>query len=67
MTQLQKTGGIMQELDQEKGTVDAESIEEVERKITYADVLSKVVTNTVGTNSNPKSTDKKQNYGNECF
>ena len=32
----------------------------MERKKAYVEVLSKVVTNTVGTNSNPKNTDKKQ-------
>ena len=34
MTQLQKTGGITEELDQEKVTVDVESIKGVERKRT---------------------------------
>ena len=60
MTQLQKTGGITEELDQEKVAVDVESTKGVERKRTYAEVLSKVVTNTVGTNSNPKNTDKNK-------
>ena len=32
----------------------------MERKKAYVEVLSKVVTNTVGTNSNLKNTDKKQ-------
>ena len=56
VTQLQKTGGITEKLDQEKATVDVESIKGVERKTTYAEVLSKVV----GTNSNPKNTDKNK-------
>ena len=50
ITQLLKNGGIIGELDQEKVTVDIESIEGVERKRTYAEVLSKIVTNTAGTN-----------------
>ena len=50
ITQLLKNGGITGELDQEKVTVDIESIEGVERKRTYAEVLSKIVTNTAGTN-----------------
>ena len=32
----------------------------MERKRTYAEVLSKVVTNIAETNSNPKNTDKKK-------
>ena len=57
-TAKQKTGGITEELNQEKVTVNVESIVGVERKITYAEVLSKIVTNTVVTNSKPKNTDK---------
>ena len=60
MTRLQKTGGIIEELDQEKVTFDVKSIKRVERKRTYAELLSKVVSNTVGTNSKPKNTDKKK-------
>ena len=63
MTQLQETGGITEELDQKEVTVDADSIKGVERKRTYAEVLSKVVTNTVGTKSNPKNTDKNKIMG----
>ena len=37
MTQLQETGGITEELHQEKVTVDVESIKGVERKRTYAE------------------------------
>ena len=37
MTQLQKTGGITEELHQEKVTVDVESIKGVEKKRTYAE------------------------------
>ena len=51
MTQLQKTGGIVEELDQEKVRVNVESLEWVGRKRTYVKVLSKVVSNTVGTSS----------------
>ena len=57
-TTKQKTGGITEELNQEKVTVNVESIVGVERKITYVEVLSKIVTNTVVTNSKPKNTDK---------
>ena len=60
MTQLRTTGGIIEELDQEKVTVDVESIEGVERKVTYVEVLSKVVTNTVGTKLKPKNTNKNK-------
>ena len=58
MTQLQKTGGIIEELDEEKVEVDVESKEGVGKKKTYVEVLLKVVTNTVGTHSKPKNTDK---------
>ena len=51
MTQLQKTGGIVEELDQEKVRVNVESLEWVGRKRTYVKVLSKVVSNTVGASS----------------
>ena len=51
MTQLQKTGGIVEELDQEKVRVNVESLEWVGRKRTCVKVLSKVVSNTVGTSS----------------
>ena len=50
LTQRQKIGAINEELNQEKVTVNAVSLEGVERKRTYAKVLSKVVTNTVVTN-----------------
>ena len=43
MTQLRTTGGIIEESNQEKVTVDVESIEGVERKVTHVEVLSKVV------------------------
>ena len=58
MTQLQKTGGIIEELDEEKVEVDVKSKEGVGKKKTYVEVLLKVVTNTVGTHSKPKNTDK---------
>ena len=44
----------------EKVTIDAESIEGVETKRRYVEVLSKVVTNTVGKNSKLKNTDKNK-------
>ena len=47
MTQLQETGGIVEELNQEKVAVNVESLKRVERKRTYAEVLSNIVTNTV--------------------
>ena len=60
MKELQMSGGIIEELDGEKVEVDVESIEEVGKKIIYAEVLSKVVTNTVRTHSKPKNTDKNK-------
>ena len=51
-------GGITEELNQEKVTVNVVSLEGVERKRTYAEALSKVVTNTVVTNSRPKNSDR---------
>ena len=45
-------------MNQEKVTVNVVSLEGVERKGIYAEVLSKVVTNTVVTNSRPKNTDR---------
>ena len=63
MTQLQKTGGIVVVLNQEKVTVNVESLEGVERKRTYAEVLSKVVTNRVATNSKLKNIDKDKIMG----
>ena len=44
----------------EKVTIDVESIEGVETKGRYAEVLWKVVTNTVGKNSKLKNTDKNK-------
>ena len=63
MTQLQKTVGIVQELDQEKVRVNVESLEWVGKKKTYAEVLLKVGSNTIGTNSYQQ----KQNCGTEFF
>ena len=60
MTQLQKTGGIIEELDEEKVEVDVESMEGVGKKKTYVEVLLKVVINTVGTHSKPKNTDNNK-------
>ena len=60
MTQVQKTGGIIEELNQEKVTVDVKSLEGVERKRSYAEMLPKVVTNTVGTSWKPKNIDKNK-------
>ena len=51
---------IFEELDEEKNEVDVESIEGVEKKKTYAEVLSKVVTNTIETHSKPKNIDKNK-------
>ena len=58
MTQLQMTGQILEELVEEKAKIDVGSIEGVEKKRTYTEVLLKVVTNTIETNSKPKNTDK---------
>ena len=58
MTQLQMTDQILEELVEEKAKIDVGSIEGVEKKRTYTEVLLKVVTNTIGTNSKPKNTDK---------
>ena len=54
MTQLQKTGGIIEELDEGKVEDDVESLEGKGKKKTFTKVLSKVVTNTVGTHSKQK-------------
>ena len=62
MTQLQQTGGIIKGLDEEKVEVDVESIQGVGKKRTHAEVLSKVVKNTVGTHSKPKNTDKTKSW-----
>ena len=45
-------------LNQEKVTVNVESLEGMERKRIYAEVLSEVVTNTVVTNLKLKYTNK---------
>ena len=58
MTQLQMTGQILEELVEEKAKIDVGSIEGIEKKRTYTEVLLKVVTNTIETNSKPKNTDK---------
>ena len=58
MTQLQETGGIVEELNQEKVTVNAESLKRVERKRTYAEVLSNIVTNTVVNEFKAEKSDK---------
>ena len=58
LTQRQKIGGINKELNQEKVTVNVVSLEGVESKRTYAEVLSKVVTKTVVTNSRLKNIDR---------
>ena len=58
MTQLQRSGGIVEKLNQEKFTANAESLEGVERKKTYAEVQSKVVPNTVLTYLKLENTDK---------
>ena len=72
MTQLQETGGIVEELNQEKVTVNVESLKRVERKRTYAEVLSNIVTNTVVNEFKAEKSDKdnimwqnicKANYG----
>ena len=58
MTQLQETGGIVEELNQEKVTVNLESLKQVERKRTYAEVLSNIVTNTVVNEFKAEKSDK---------
>ena len=58
MAQLQTTGGIIEELNQEKITVNVDSLEGVEGETAYAKVPSKVDTNSVVTNSKPKNTNK---------
>ena len=58
MTQLQETGGIVEELNQEKVTVNLESLKQVERKRTYAEVLSNIVTNTVVKEFKAEKSDK---------
>ena len=58
MTQLQETGGIVEELNQEKVTVNAESLKRVERKRTYAEVLSNIVTNAVVNEFKAEKSDK---------
>ena len=58
MTQLQETGGIVEELNQEKVTVNVESLKRVERKRTYAEVLSNIVTNTVVNELKAEKSDK---------
>ena len=58
MTQLQETGGIVEELNQEKVTVNVESLKRVERKRTYAEVLSNIVTNTVVNEFKVEKSDK---------
>ena len=57
-TQLQETGGIVEELNQEKVTVNVESLKRVERKRTYAEVLSNIVTNTVVNEFKAEKSDK---------
>ena len=58
MTQLQETGGIVEELNQEKVAVNVESLKRVERKRTYAEVLSNIVTNTVVNEFKAEKSDK---------
>ena len=58
MTQLQMTGQILEELIEEKAKIDVGSIEGVEKKRTYTEVLLKVIRNTIETNSKRKNTDK---------
>ena len=58
MTQLQETGGIVEELNQEKVTVNVESLKRVGRKRTYAEVLSNIVTNTVVNEFKVEKSDK---------
>ena len=58
VTQLQETGGIVEELNQEKVTVNVESLKRVERKRTYAEVLSNIVTNTVVNELKAEKSDK---------
>ena len=58
MTQLQETGGIVEELNQEKVTVNVESLKRVERKRAYAEVLSNIVTNTVVNEFKAEKSDK---------
>ena len=58
MTQLQETGGIVEELNQEKVTVNVESLKRMERKRTYAEVLSNIVTNTVVNEFKAEKSDK---------
>ena len=58
MTQLQETGGIVEELNQEKVTVNVESLKRVERKRTYAEVLSNIVKNTVVNEFKAEKSDK---------
>ena len=43
-----------------KVAINVESLEGVERQRTYVEVLSKVVANTVVTNSKPKNTNKNK-------
>ena len=54
MTELHKTGENIEKLNQQKVTANAESLEWLERKRTYAAVPSKVVI----INSKPKNTNK---------
>ena len=58
MTQLQETGGIVEELNQEKVAVNVESLKRVERKRTHAEVLSNIVTNTVVNEFKAEKSDK---------
>ena len=58
MTQLQETGGIVEELNQEKVAVNVESLKRVERKRTYAEVLSNIVTNAVVNEFKAEKSDK---------
>ena len=47
---------IIEELNQKKLTVNVESLEGLEKRRTFGEVLTKVVTNTVITNSKMKNT-----------
>ena len=48
---------IIEELNQKKLTVNVESLEGLESRRTFGEVLTKVVTNTVITNSKMKNID----------
>ena len=51
---------IIEKLNQKKLTVNVESLEGLEKRRTFGEVLTKVVTNTVITNSKMKNTDEEK-------